>query len=452
MKTARFFLGSALALAIANAGCASHSENLAPIRSALDQGDFKTAIAKLNEELEAKDATEVPRDLGGDKALLLLDRATIQQSLVQWKASKTDYQAADKAIDLLDLSSNAADTIAEYMFSGSSKRYQAPPYEKLGVNTLNMINYLETNDLGGGRVEARRLGVYTDFYRNKLKEESTMLGIGGLLGGFILEKNGDYDGALHYYDDALVSGSFPALTASVRGALPFGSYKSKRLTKAAEEGPLPPLDQTGEGEVLVVVGYGRVPIKIANRLPIGVALTFASPFLSPTNITQANELAAQGLVTWVNFPSLGKEQGGLEGPRLTIDDRAQTLDAAVNVTAQVEAEWKKIEGGIMAAAIIRMITRAAVGIGATEAGRASGSNEGRVAGFIAGLIAQATLSALDKPDTRSWETLPARIAVARIRLPAGAHTVSVSTRGMTRTQPVTINKGGWAIVSLLAIR
>ena len=74
----------------------------------------------------------------------MLDRASIQQGLGEFPLSKRDFEAADKAIDMLDLAHNAADSIGEYVFSGSSGRYQAPPYEKLMINTLNMVNYLET--------------------------------------------------------------------------------------------------------------------------------------------------------------------------------------------------------------------------------------------------------------------------------------------------------------------
>jgi hypothetical protein len=39
-------------------------------------------------------------------------------------------------------------------FSGSSGKYQSPPYEKLMINTMNMVNYLVRGDLNGARIEA----------------------------------------------------------------------------------------------------------------------------------------------------------------------------------------------------------------------------------------------------------------------------------------------------------
>ena len=86
--------------------------------------------------------------------------------------------------------------------------------------------------------------------------------------------------------------------------------------------------------------------------------------------------------------------------------------------------------------------------------RASRRPPGRdnVIGILASLGAQATLTALDTPDTRSWETLPARVAVARVRLPAGKHRVVIDARGWQRTQDVVVEKNGWQVVSLMALR
>jgi hypothetical protein len=72
--------------------------------------------------------------------------------------------------------------------------------------------------------------------------------------------------------------------------------------------------------------------------------------------------------------------------------------------------------------------------------------------LLLSLGAQATLTALDTPDTRSWETLPARIAIARVRLPPGAHTITLDARGASRTGTLTLEDGDWAIFSLQALR
>src|SRR5262249_33220148 len=148
---------------------------------------------------------------------------------------------------------------------------------------------------------------------------------------------------------------------------------------------------------LFVVGYGRVPHKVGERIPIGLALTLFADSLSPGDREGANKLAAQGLVTWINFPTLAPGQGKYDIPSCQLDGRYVQLEEAVDIDHEVRSEWKKIEGKIIVSALTRMIARFAVGQGIQAA-----AGRDNVVGFLASLGAQATLAALDTPDTRSW--------------------------------------------------
>lgn len=429
-------------------GCGGHEARTLKMRTALDVGDARGAIKAINEELEVPSDKHLPKEIKGDNALLVLDRGSIQQGLAQFDLSKQDFEAADKAIDMLDLAHNAGDTIGEYVFSGSSGKYQAPPYEKLMINTLDMINYLEQRDLNGARVEARRLSVMHRYYRQTLNQpDNPVLGLGSLLAGFTFEKSGETDEALRYYDEALRFSGYSTLEGSVARLAAQGSYRSPRIKALLERGSAGESQDADSGEVLFVVGYGRVPHKVAERIPIGLALTLFADALSPNDVEGANKLAAQGLVTWINFPTLAPGQGNYAVPQVRLDGQYIQLEEAVNVDREVRAEWKKIEGRIIVSAITRMVARLLVGKGIEAA-----AGKDNVVGLIGSLAAQATLSALDTPDTRSWETLPARVAVARVRLPAGRHRVVLDVRGWQRTQEILVDKNGWQVVSLMALR
>jgi len=446
-RTRLGFAAVGVALAFLS-GCAGYTARTLPMRTALDEGDPAGAIASLDAAMKVGSPDDLPKDMQTDDALLVLDRASIQQSVAQFKRSEGDFQAADKAIDMLDLAHNAGDTIGKYIFSDSSGKYVAPPYEKLLINTLNMVNYLELHDLDGARVEARRLSVMQRYLTDQLHEgDNAVLGLGGFLAGFTFEKSGDVDEALRYYDEALGFTGFASLAGPVGLLLPRGKYTSPRLSALDRSKASPPLDPS-TGEIVFVVGYGRVPHKISNRLPIGLALTYASDAVHPDDAVAANKLAAQGLVTWVNFPSLGPERGGYTIPACRLDGGFVQLEEAVNVSHEVRAEWKKIEGQIIASAITRMIARYAAG---SVVGAVAGRSNGTV-GFLASLATQATLTALDTPDTRSWETLPARVAIARVRVPAGKHSVFIDARGVQRRSEVNVEPGGWAVVSLMGLR
>ncbi len=437
--------------AFALTGCGGHEARTLHLRTALDEGNPKAALAAINEELEVKDSKDLPKELVGDNALLVLDRASVQQSVLAFDDSKKDFQAADKAIEMLDLSKSTLDSIGKWVFSDSAGRYVAPPHEKLLVNALNILNYLETGDLSGAKVEARRLSVMVRYLHDVMKEtDNAMIALGGVLAGFAFEKSGDADEALRYYDDALAFGAYPTLGPAVKELLGRGNYRSPRLEKLAAAQPEPRADDD-TGDLLVVMGHGRTPHKVAERLPIGLALTFASGYIHPNDVASANKLALQGLVTWVNFPTLAPGQGAYSTPVAQLDGNYLELSQVVDISHEVRRAWDRIKGQVIASAITRTIARFAAGSAVGAVGSAAGGKNGDIIGTLLSLGTQAALTAADTPDTRSWETLPARVVFARMRVPAGRHTISLSARGWSRRQEIQVEKGGFKVVSLMAL-
>jgi hypothetical protein len=62
------------------------------------------------------------------------------------------------------------------------------------------------------------------------------------------------------------------------------------------------------------------------------------------------------------------------------------------------------------------------------------------------------MSGLDTPDTRSWSTLPARIALGRARLAPGTYQVQVFVRGEKKIRRIDVKPGDWAVVNLTVLR
>ena len=446
MKLAR---AGCVALLVAQVGCAGHAEKTLAARTALDAGDPKGALKALNEELKVDSAKALPEKTGGDNALLLLDRAMVLQELEDYKLSSRDLEVSDKQIEVLDLSANAAADIGRYLFSDDVGPYKAPAYEKLMINTMNMINYLARSDLNGARVEARRLAVMQKFTREKEDPAQALLGPGSYLAGFVFEKSGKPEDALRYYDEALAYGQYRSLAEPIRRLSGQGSYSSPRIRELLAKYPGPeatseaPRDD--DAELLVMVNFGRVPAKIAQRVPIGLALTYASGFISPMDAGRANSLALQGLVTWVNYPELGKAHGAYGRPTFKLDGQWAPLEGVIAVDQEAKRAWDQARGAIVASAITRMITRVVAGE-ATKKVAGDG-----ILGTLLGLGAQITLTAADTPDTRSWSTLPARIAFGRVRIRAGEHVVILTAAGGTKRQTVTVTPGGWGVVNLTAL-
>jgi uncharacterized protein len=430
------------------AGCAGHASRTERARSALDAGNLREALDLYNEELEVDSEKELPKDVGGANALLLLDRAVILQALRNHQASQRDLGIADKEIDLLDLKRGTLDDIGKFVFSDDSGPYRAPAYERLMINTMNMVNYLVQRDLSGARVEARRLAVMQDYIKNFDADSGSLIGPGSYLAGFVFEKSGNLDEALRYYDEALQYASAPSLLATLRALAKRSSYRTPRIEQALAGAPSDSESEADadHADVLVVVGYGRVPAKLAERLPIGLALTYASGALSPSDHSRANELAAQGLVTWVNFPRLGKPRGQWGQPSFLVDARPVELDPAVAIDQEAKKAWDRGEGTVIASAITRTISRVVAG---EVTRKASG---GGTLGLLLSLGTQATLTAVDTPDTRSWVTLPARIAIGRLRVKPGKHRVELGARERRESFELDLKPRDWAVLNLTVLR
>jgi hypothetical protein len=467
---------SIVAAALALAGCASHSERLVDVRSALDARSPREALSRLNEELEVDSEKDLPEDLGSDDAsLLVLDRAMLLQQLEKYTLSSRDLEACDKQIELLDFSRSALDDVGKYLFSDDTGPYKAPAYEKLFINTMNMVNYLARSDLNGARIEARRLSVMQEFIKRTEDPALAMLGPASYLAGFTFEKSGRPQEAMLYYDEALAYGDYGSLAEPIRRLAQKTSYRSPRIRRILGEAepatpapsgpppsspepatpapadsaatapiaPAPPVDDSAE--ILVIVSFGRVPLKVAKRVPIGLALTYASGFLSPHDVDRANRLAAQGLVTWVNYPELGKPRGTWDTPGFALDGKWMPIEGAVAIDLEAVRAWDDVRGAVVASAITRMVSRIVAG----EAVRQASGDD--LVGTLLSLGTQATLTALDTPDTRSWEMLPARMAFGRVRVPPGKHWVDLEARGTRRRVEVDLKPGGFRVVNLTTL-
>src|SRR5450432_4244467 len=256
-----------LVLSLVLAGCAGHAAKTEAARSALDARDPRGALKALNEALEVSSEKDLPEKTGGDNAVFLLDRAMVLQELNEYQLSSRDLEVSDKQIEILDLSASAVADIGRYMFSDDTGPYKAPAYEKLMINTVNMMNYLVRSDLNGARVEARRLAVMQKFTRDKGDKARALLGPGSYLAGFVFEKSGKPDDALRYYDEALEYGEYHSLAEPVRRLMQQSSYSSPRIRELLSQNPPDTASSAkdDDGELLVIVNFGRVPAKYAKR-------------------------------------------------------------------------------------------------------------------------------------------------------------------------------------------
>ncbi|MCP4601543.1 MAG: hypothetical protein GY847_13695 [Proteobacteria bacterium] len=451
-----------MALAVMG-GCAGYAGSVQEIRSSLIAGDKERALKKANQALDVDKSDELPEKLKGDNALLLLERATVKQGLEQFSASAVDFRASDKHLELLDLKNDTMGNIGKFLFSDDSTVYKAPAYEKLMLNTLNMLNYIAVHDLEATRVEARRLRVIQDYLADEESEQDALLGLGSYLAGFTFEMSGKAEQALSHYDEALINGSFPSLNGPIKRLAACTGFRTERLesvigSKQASATSTPVdacnLKPPGKGTILVVSSVGLAPHKVAKRIPIGAAIVIAGALLGALETAQAQRLAAKGLLTWVNFPMMEKTPERFSRTRIHIDGKAVQTEMGLDVTEQTIKAWDSMKAKLIVAAITRMITRFVAGEATEQAIKGAGGNG--IGALLAGLAVQGALVAADTPDTRSWVTLPSKIFITRKEVPPGQHEITVTFEGKggrsVQKKKVNVVEGGFVVVPVASMR
>ncbi|MFO0632065.1 MAG: hypothetical protein U0168_04365 [Nannocystaceae bacterium] len=508
---ARALVGLALA---ACTSCATYSDRTAAARDSLQRGDVQGGISELDKFLKVRKPAELPHKWKKDFELVVLERATLLQAAGQYELSARDFEVADKQLELLDIARDGAGKLGKYIYSDSATKYKTSPTEKLSLNAMNLCNYLARGDLQGAKVEAKRFTVMRNYMRD-YDPEHQHAAFGSYVAGFVYEMLGQADEALRYYDEALQEREFATLRGPIERLAARGSYRGDRIRDYLPQGIEPPATSTptptqpdapppvstpssevaptpvatppvqrpatatpqlaslagsdddaawrmiagavpgadgssGAGELLVIAKTGRVPFKIPKRIPIGLAIGLAGAY-----ITGDTTLLEYGMFKVVTYPELVGHDTVFDDAQAEIDGRALDMELATDLTDEIVREYEDIKPKIIGAALTRMIVRAAAAEGARAAGNQS-ENGGAIIGFLAAAAIEGTLVALDKPDTRSWTTLPARVHVARATVPAGKHRVEVTVRGpggwQRKTVPISMPAGGFVVLDVTTLR
>ncbi|MHB8078855.1 MAG: COG3014 family protein [Candidatus Krumholzibacteriia bacterium] len=467
-----------LAGLLALAGCATYAAHNRSLRTDLETGSYATALETL------------AHDRDGHSALLTwLERGLFLHYAGRWAESNDAFaQAEQLAADLYTKS--VSQRVLSLLTSDEAVDYRAEPFELAMVPYYRALNYIDLGDREGALVEARKASLllrqYTEEDLGRLgeldpdrdKSADDLLGNAAFLhyfSGLLYEWDGEDNDAFIAYrnaanawhaeagrlheqappwlgdDLARTAGrlGFTAELAEARQALPelFLADSTAAAAAAARVAA-----RTGDGDVFVLLELGFAPVKEQREIDLPVLKTDRRD----DRVRWARDLRGRRrsdyhydeaeLDYWlrVAVPELVDSPPAVTGARVsagvagghavavTVDDIAGRAFAAFH--AQEGAMW------------LRTIARALAKYGTKE----QADKAGRVAGLLANLIGAAT----ERADTRSWLTLPDRIAMARLRLPPGRYDLRVDlldaagARVRTDTIPqVTVRTGDLAIVS-----
>ena len=371
-----------LALAFASA-CATPGA-IERARGQLRGGDPDAALETLAD-------ADVP---SRDRLLLLLDRGLAAHAAGRHRDSIAAFAEADALIERLDYVSVREQGTA-LVVSDRATTYRGESGERLWIRTFQMLNYLAVGEPEGAAVEARRALVVLEEHPETLAADA----VTRLLVAMCFEAAGQPESAAVEYRKLVASESAPP--AVLRAAWLNARRTASPDEAAAIAGRLPPdtLEDardalaSRDGELVLVLGAGFVPAKRAGDLFVSPEVRVAFPYYPP----------------------------GIGGRAPTLDVRVDGEPRAAHVVATRLVD----------------IARAALdergaGLAARQGARAvakynlahSVSRQDELAGELVRLL----LFVLEQADTRGWETLPATLSLAQVRLAPGEREVDVTVR------------------------
>jgi len=434
-------------------GCATYTEKVGGVYEAVDAGQYSAGIQQLNKILAVESSEQTPEKWTATRSLAVLERAILLQAKRQYKWSARDLSAAEAELELLDLSPDAIGKVGKYIYSDSAQVYKTPPTERLAISALNMVNYLAMNDLDGATVEARRFTVSRN-YLESLDKKTAHGAFGSYLAGFIFEKRGEPDQALRYYEEALDAGDLQILREPILRLSKVADYRGPKLREYLNQLQAAPARATDvnspaaetNGDILILLGVGRVPYRVPKRIPVGAALAMAG-----SGVTGDTELLSRLALKVIVYPELVYRANVTTGAAVSMDGRNLPVEMLTNLSNEVTGEYDLMKPQIIASALTRLIARAA----AAEAARRLPRKADDTTRSLAALAAEAALLVLDKPDTRSWTLLPAHVCICRARVPPGKHELLVQLQGKTRETrsiQVDVPPGGFAVAAVIEPR
>ena len=386
-----------------SAGCGSLArlnDHAVPLYEA---GNFAAAADALS---------PLPPEGGKDRLLALYERGMMLHAARRFEASNTDLLEAGKLAEDVELI-GLAERSGTWITNENAVDYRGEDWDRVLVHTLAALNYLGLNQTMEALVECRRMMEVHKKIRAVREKDDRINAFALYLSGLCYELDGQpNDAYVDYRACWELAPSFPPLADHLLGI-------SRRLGMAQEhrewaekfgheDTPAPP----GTGEVVLLLEAGRGPAKVPGG-PLGIL-----PALEHRPSTAAaGRLIVDGSPTETTTVLNDVESWA----RDTLKEREVLLllkRAAILAAKEVAAE----------------ATRKAAKKEADKVEKDVEEKHGKTAGKVVGAVLDAVLDQTfvrlavlwtEKPDLRAWGTLPQTFQACRIRVPAGAHDLSV---------------------------
>lgn len=172
--------------------CATHQSRLAPVRSNLLLGQCEEALKKLD-ELTSKDDS--------DRLLYLMEYGSALQICKDYRKSNEMLLQADKLSEQIDYIS-VSKVVGATLLNEEMIQYKGDIFEKLFINAVAALNFLELEQYDEAMVEVRRINEKYNKFTAEEKTSYELNSFAQYLAGLIYEQEKKYDDACISYKNA----------------------------------------------------------------------------------------------------------------------------------------------------------------------------------------------------------------------------------------------------------
>jgi hypothetical protein len=389
------------------------------IKRALVEEDFDAALE--NVEKIGKSSSEL---------LYLYEKGLILHYHDRYAESNEAFERAETVLEDLYTKSVSREAVA-LLVKDDIARYRGDAFEAVFVNYYKILNYLHLDDLEGALVECRRVNRKLQMIADAGEEKFENDPFVQYLTGMVYAAAGDLDDAAVSFRVAIDAyeslgadaGLAPPPTlycdaARVAGAL--GNFdEAARYDSAGVECPGVTREQ-GVVNLLLEGGYVTHKVEESVVLPIYEDDDEDDDDFAEALAGRRHHARRRGVkvtqVVKVAVPVLAEDPVPFQSAVVTArpedsdDDGEPTEVSSVvveNLGVHARRAFAAKEGKILVRTVVRALAKLAAQDGAGDRNAA------------VGVLVNVFNVATETADTRSWSTLPQRIVMSRLRLPAG---------------------------------
>lgn len=243
--------------------CATHQNAMIPLQNEIVGGQCAPALEKLQKMVEKE---------SDDQLLFLMEYASALQICRDYKLSTQYFLQADKLAEQQDYTSISR-TLGATLLNEQMIQYKGDKFEKLFINAMAAINYIEMNDFENAMVEVRRINEKTKKFADEEKRSYELNSFASYLSGLIYEQNNNWDDAcISYKDSNNIDASFRAVANDMLAACWRAKRKEefnslvKKVSPSNEEIENAKRSAKNKREIVVIYMQGWGPKKTDRQI------------------------------------------------------------------------------------------------------------------------------------------------------------------------------------------